>query len=120
MMNRAAAIAVCFRIFCVMTGDLNILLFPIAVQLLIFIQVIKFLQMQFTQLLKVYWPEPMLNANGIIMILKNYPKPYKKGLITEDDINKHLMRVLIGRFDLGEMDDDSIGPLDKNSDVGCK
>ena len=36
------------------------------------------------------------------------PQAVEKGLITEDEINKHLMRVLVGRFDLGEMDDDSL------------
>ncbi|MDP4262135.1 MAG: xylan 1,4-beta-xylosidase [Bacteroidota bacterium] len=41
---------------------------------------------------------------------KNLPEAVAKGLITEDEINKHLMRVLAGRFDLGEMDDDSIVP----------
>ena len=39
---------------------------------------------------------------------KKLPDAVSKGLITEEDINKHLMRVLVGRFDLGEMDDDSI------------
>jgi beta-glucosidase len=36
------------------------------------------------------------------------PQAVQKGLITEDEINKHLMRVLGGRFDLGEMDNDSL------------
>ena len=36
------------------------------------------------------------------------PQAVKNGLITEDEINKHLMRVLVGRFDLGEMDNDSL------------
>jgi len=44
---------------------------------------------------------------------KNLPEAVSRGLITEDDINKHLMRVLVGRFDLGEMDDDSIVPWTK-------
>jgi beta-glucosidase len=44
---------------------------------------------------------------------KKLPEAVSKGLITEDDINKHLMRVLIGRFDLGEMDDDSLVPWTK-------
>ena len=39
---------------------------------------------------------------------KKLPDAVSKGLITEEDINKHLMRVLVGRFDLGEMDDGSI------------
>jgi len=40
----------------------------------------------------------------------NLPDAVAKGLITEEEINKHLMRVLVGRFDLGEMDDDAIVP----------
>ena len=36
------------------------------------------------------------------------PDAVKKGLIKETDINEHLMRVLEGRFSLGEMDDDSL------------
>jgi len=30
------------------------------------------------------------------------------GLLDEADIDEHLMRILVGRFDLGEMDDDSL------------
>jgi beta-glucosidase len=41
------------------------------------------------------------------------PQAFEKGLITEDEINKHLMRVLVGRFDLGEMDNDSLIPWSK-------
>jgi beta-glucosidase len=41
---------------------------------------------------------------------KKLPEAVEKGLITEDETNKHLMRVLVGRFDLGEMDDDSLVP----------
>ena len=44
---------------------------------------------------------------------KKLPEAVSRGLITEDDINKHLMRVLEGRFDLGEMDDDSVVPWTK-------
>ncbi|MFI5136941.1 MAG: glycoside hydrolase family 3 C-terminal domain-containing protein [Sphingobacteriales bacterium] len=36
------------------------------------------------------------------------PQAVEKGLVTEEEINKHLMRVLVGRFDLGEMDNDSL------------
>jgi len=39
---------------------------------------------------------------------KKLPEALEKGLITEDEIDKHLMRVLVGRFDLGEMDNDSL------------
>ena len=41
------------------------------------------------------------------------PKAVVKGLIDEEEINKSLMRVLIGRFDLGEMDDDALVPWSK-------
>ncbi len=42
---------------------------------------------------------------------KTLPEAVERGLITEEDIDKSLMRVLIGRFDLGEMDDNAIVPL---------
>jgi beta-glucosidase len=38
------------------------------------------------------------------------PDAVSKGLITEQEIDKHLLRVLVGRFDLGEMDDDASVP----------
>ncbi|MWB93122.1 glycoside hydrolase family 3 protein [Flavobacterium sp. GA093] len=41
---------------------------------------------------------------------KKLPEAVEKDLIKEDDIDKSLLRVLIGRFDLGEMDDDAIVP----------
>jgi beta-glucosidase len=41
---------------------------------------------------------------------KTLPEGVKRGLIKEEDINKSLMRVLIGRFDLGDFDDDSLVP----------
>jgi beta-glucosidase len=44
---------------------------------------------------------------------KNLPEAVSKGLITEQEINKHLLRVLVGRFDLGEMDDDALVPWTK-------
>ena len=44
---------------------------------------------------------------------KKLPEAITKGLITEEEINMHLMRVLIGRFDLGEMDDDALVPWSK-------
>ncbi len=44
---------------------------------------------------------------------KNLPEAVAKGLITEEDINKSLMRLLVGRFDLGEMDDDALVPWTK-------
>jgi beta-glucosidase len=44
---------------------------------------------------------------------KKLPDAVSKGLITEEEINKHLLRVLVGRFDLGEMDDDALVPWAK-------
>jgi beta-glucosidase len=44
---------------------------------------------------------------------KKLPEAVEKGLITEEEINKHLSRVLVGRFDLGEMDDDTVVPWSK-------
>ena len=44
---------------------------------------------------------------------KKLPEAVSKGLITEDEINMHLTRVLVGRFDLGEMDDDGVVPWTK-------
>jgi beta-glucosidase len=44
---------------------------------------------------------------------KKLPEAVSKGLITEADINKSLLRVLTGRFDLGEMDNDAIVPWTK-------
>ena len=44
---------------------------------------------------------------------KKLPDAVAKGLITEDEINRHVMRVMVGRFDLGEMDDDAIVPWTK-------
>jgi beta-glucosidase len=45
---------------------------------------------------------------GYNYAFKDLPDAVARGLITEEEINKHLMRVLTGRFDLGEMDDDSL------------
>ncbi len=44
---------------------------------------------------------------------KLLPSAVEKGLITESEIDQRLMRVLIGRFDLGEMDDDELVPWTK-------
>ncbi len=44
---------------------------------------------------------------------KQLPEAVEKGLIYEEDIDKSLMRVLVGRFDLGEMDDDALVPWTK-------
>ncbi|MFO7446573.1 MAG: xylan 1,4-beta-xylosidase [Ignavibacteriaceae bacterium] len=44
---------------------------------------------------------------------KKLPEAVEKGLVTEEEINSRLMRVLVGRFDLGEMDDDALVPWAK-------
>jgi beta-glucosidase len=44
---------------------------------------------------------------------KKLPEAVKRGLITEKEIDERLMRVLISRFDLGEMDDDALVPWTK-------
>ena len=44
---------------------------------------------------------------------KKLPKAVERGLLTEEDMDARLMRVLTGRFDLGEMDDDALVPWAK-------
>jgi beta-glucosidase len=44
---------------------------------------------------------------------ENLIQAVSSGLVTMDEIDKHLVRVLAGRFDLGEMDDDSFVPWSK-------
>jgi beta-glucosidase len=44
---------------------------------------------------------------------KELPEAVKRGLLTEDDIDSHLLRVLVGRFDLGDMDEDALVPWSK-------
>ena len=39
---------------------------------------------------------------------KSIPEAVKRGFITEAEVNKHVIRLLEGRFDLGEMDDPSL------------
>lgn len=41
---------------------------------------------------------------------KTLPEGVERGLIKEEDIDKSLMRVLIGRFDLGDFDEDALVP----------
>jgi beta-glucosidase len=41
---------------------------------------------------------------------KTLPDAVAKGLTSEEEINRHLLRVLVGRFDLGEMDDARVVP----------
>ena len=50
---------------------------------------------------------------GYDYAFKKLPEAVEKGLVTEEEVNMHLMRDLIGRFDLGEMDDDALVPWSK-------
>lgn len=45
---------------------------------------------------------------GFNYTYKSIPEAVKRGLITEEEVNKHVIRLLEGRFDLGEMDDPSL------------
>lgn len=63
-------------------------------------------------------PKAVLAGTDVECVWQNYPfktlpEAVTRGLIREEDINTSLMRVLIGRFDLGEMDDDAIVPWTK-------
>jgi len=44
---------------------------------------------------------------------KHIPEAVSKGLLKEEDIDKSVFCLLVGRFDLGEMDDDAIVPWTK-------
>jgi beta-glucosidase len=50
---------------------------------------------------------------GYNYAFKKLPDAVAKGLVSETEINKHVMRLLEGRFDLGEMDSDSLVPWTK-------
>ena len=39
---------------------------------------------------------------------KSIPEAVKRGFITEEEVDKHVIRLLEGRFDLGEMDDPAL------------
>jgi beta-glucosidase len=45
---------------------------------------------------------------GFDYAYKSLPEAVKRGLISEAEIDKHVIRLLEGRFDLGEMDDPSL------------
>ena len=45
---------------------------------------------------------------GYNYVYKSIPEAVKRGLITEKEVDKHVIRLLEGRFDLGEMDDPSL------------
>ena len=50
------------------------------------------------------------------------PEAVKRDLVKEEDIDKSLMRVLVGRFDLGDLDNDSLVPWSKipESIINCE
>ena len=45
---------------------------------------------------------------GYNYVYKSVPEAVKYGALTEDEVDKHVIRLLEGRFDLGEMDDNKI------------
>jgi beta-glucosidase len=44
---------------------------------------------------------------------RSIPEAVKRGFITEAEVDKHVVRLLEGRFDLGEMDDPALVPWSK-------
>ena len=57
----------------------------------------------------------VLSGTDVECVWENYPfktlpEAVERGLIKEEDIDKSVMRLLIGRFDLGDFDDDAIVP----------
>jgi beta-glucosidase len=57
----------------------------------------------------------LLAGTDVECIWDNYhykllPEAVERDLLREEDIDRSLLRVLVGRFDLGEMDDDAIVP----------
>jgi beta-glucosidase len=46
-------------------------------------------------------------------VYRQLPESVRRGLISEDKINQSMMRILEGRFDLGEMDNDALVPWTK-------
>ncbi|MBR0202235.1 MAG: glycoside hydrolase family 3 C-terminal domain-containing protein [Bacteroidaceae bacterium] len=45
---------------------------------------------------------------GFDYVYKSIPEAVRRGLLTEAEVDKHVLRLLEGRFDLGEMDDPSL------------
>ncbi len=45
---------------------------------------------------------------GFDYMYKSIPEAVKAGLITEEEVDKHVIRLMEGRFELGEMDDPSL------------
>ncbi len=69
----------------------------------------------------------LLAGTDLECVWENYPyqtlpEAVAKGLVLEDDVNASLTRVLTGRFELGEMDDDAIVPWSRipMSIVNCE
>ncbi|MBL3655550.1 xylan 1,4-beta-xylosidase [Fulvivirga sediminis] len=57
----------------------------------------------------------VLSGTDVECVWENYPyktlpEAVERQLITEEEVDESLMRVLMGRFDLGEMDNDDIVP----------
>ena len=46
-------------------------------------------------------------------VYRSIPEAVRRGLLTEAEVDKHVLRLLEGRFDLGEMDDPSLVPWSK-------
>ncbi|MBO7567236.1 MAG: glycoside hydrolase family 3 C-terminal domain-containing protein, partial [Bacteroidales bacterium] len=59
---------------------------------------------------------------GFNYVYKSVPDAVKQGLLTEAEVDKHVIRLLEGRFDLGEMDDPSLVEWSKipASKLSCK
>jgi beta-glucosidase len=45
---------------------------------------------------------------GFDYVYKSIPEAVRRGLISEEEVDRHVQRLLEGRFDLGEMDDPSL------------
>ena len=59
---------------------------------------------------------------GYNYVYKSVPEAVKRGLLTEDEVNKRVIRLLEGRFDLGEMDSPDLVEWSKipASKLSCK
>ena len=55
-------------------------------------------------------------------VYRSIPEAVQRGLLTEAEVDKHVVRLLEGRFDLGEMDDPTLVEWSKilPSTIGCK
>ncbi len=50
---------------------------------------------------------------GFNYVYKSIPEAVKAGLIDEEEVDKHVLRLMEGRFELGEMDDPSLNEWSK-------